>query len=55
MRAGSILTKNERNKHYTDDKNILSPDQTESAVKYESIITSYTKGTVNAVVRETIL
>ena len=38
MRASLIRTKNERNTDYTDDTKILSPNQTESAVKYEHIL-----------------
>ena len=38
IRASSIRTKNERNKDYTNENNILSPNQTKSAVEHQRII-----------------
>ena len=37
MRAKSILTDNERNQDYIEDKKILSPNQTESSVEDKRI------------------
>ena len=51
-RASSIKTKNERNTKYIEDNSKLSPSQTETQLKTNA--TSYTKGTMNATVRETI-